>query len=257
METKTKLLKIAGLSKAELHIHSNYSDGKGSIEEILEYVEHNTDLKVIAITDHDTIEGAKIADKLVKNGDYRFDVIIGEEVTSRDGHIAGLFLKEKVNPGMSARRTVNAIHRQGGLAIAVHPFFKTHYYHPDYPIMRGVGAKVLLRLRGLFDAIEVINATPTMGYENYMADLYNKTIVHTAETGASDAHIIGAIGHGYTLFEGNCKKDLKNAIKKAQTKAMSKKWSILEMLRYLYFFIPSGLRILTYSILHPRQLKNS
>ncbi len=257
MESKIKsdLLKFAGLSKADLHIHSQYSDGKASIEEILEYVEEKTDLKVIAITDHDTIEGAVKADEIVKKGKLHFDLIIGEEITSRNGHIVGLFLKDKVEPGMSARKTINAIHKQGGLAVAVHPFYKTHYFHPDNPIMHGVGPQILFRLRLLFDAVEVINATPTLGHENYLADIFNKTIVHSAETGSSDAHTKKAIGHGYTLFEGKTKEDLKKALKRAQTKAMYVRWNILEILRYFYFFIPQGLRILTYSILHPRQLK--
>ncbi len=254
METKIKrdLLKFAGLSKADLHIHSTYSDGNASIEEILEYVNQKTDLKVIAITDHDTIEGALKAKSIAEKGKLHFEVIVGEEITSKDGHIAGLFLKEKIDPGMSARKTINAIHKQGGLAIAVHPFYKTHYYHPDHPIMHGVGPKILFNLRVYFDAVEVINSTPTLGHENYLADIYNKTILHTAETGSSDAHILKAIGHGYTLFEGDSKEELKVALIKAQTKAMYKSWNILEILRYLFFFVPRGLRIVIYSILHPR-----
>jgi len=255
MKIKNELLNLFGLSKADLHIHSKYSDGKASIEEILEYVDKNTDLNVIAITDHDTIKGAKRAQEIVEKGKLHFDVIIGEEITSRDGHIVGLFLKEKVEPGMGARRTINAIHRQGGLAVAVHPFYKTHYFHPDHPIMHGVGSKVLFNLRTLFDAVEVINATPTLGHENYLADIFNKVIIHSAETGSSDAHILKAIGHGYTMFEGKTKAALRSAIIKAQTKAMYKRWSVLETLRYLFFFIPRGLRIFWYTILHLRRLK--
>lgn len=60
-------LKTAELGKADLHIHSNYSDGKNSIEEILEFVETKTDLDVIAITDHNTIEGALLARQVAKD----------------------------------------------------------------------------------------------------------------------------------------------------------------------------------------------
>ncbi|MCX8007932.1 MAG: PHP domain-containing protein, partial [Coriobacteriia bacterium] len=51
-------------SKADLHIHSDHSDGLASIPEIMEYVATKTDLKVIAITDHNTIEGARFAKSL-------------------------------------------------------------------------------------------------------------------------------------------------------------------------------------------------
>ena len=50
------------ISKADVHIHSNFSDGAPGITEILDYVEDKTNLDVIAITDHDTIEGAKLAE---------------------------------------------------------------------------------------------------------------------------------------------------------------------------------------------------
>ena len=80
------------LGKADLHIHTNYSDGKPSVEEILEYVQNKTDLDVIAITDHDTIEGAVLAKKIASEKKYRFEVIIGEEVSAQEGHIVGLFL---------------------------------------------------------------------------------------------------------------------------------------------------------------------
>ena len=58
---------LNNLSKADLHIHSNFSDGAESIDEILEYVQEQTDLAVIAITDHDTIKGALLAKKIMKN----------------------------------------------------------------------------------------------------------------------------------------------------------------------------------------------
>jgi predicted metal-dependent phosphoesterase TrpH len=43
---------------ADLYIHSMYSyDGTASISAILKYVAEYTDLNVIAITDHDSMEG--------------------------------------------------------------------------------------------------------------------------------------------------------------------------------------------------------
>ena len=47
--------------KADLHMHSTYSDGSATIEQILAYTEQNTDLNVIALTDHDVIDGAPAA----------------------------------------------------------------------------------------------------------------------------------------------------------------------------------------------------
>ena len=82
-------------SKADLHIHSDMSDGLASIPEIMEHVATKTDLSVIAITDHNTIEGALFA-KSLEELYPGLEVIVGEEVTSKSGHILGLFLTETV-----------------------------------------------------------------------------------------------------------------------------------------------------------------
>ena len=43
------------MGKADLHIHSTHShDGTATVAAILTHVKRNTDLDVIAITDHDT-----------------------------------------------------------------------------------------------------------------------------------------------------------------------------------------------------------
>src|SRR2546428_10844646 len=111
-------------SRADLHMHTNCSDGWPSPAELVDRVIARTDLRVIAVTDHDTLEGAlRAAERAAKTG--ALEVVIGEEVSSRDGHILGLFLEGRVRPGMSAAATLHAIHDQGGLAIAPHPFWRT------------------------------------------------------------------------------------------------------------------------------------
>src|SRR5947209_10506415 len=64
---------LGKLGKADLHMHSTYSDGVGTIEQILAYGQYNTDLDVIAITDHDVIESALRARDIWAQGNYRFD----------------------------------------------------------------------------------------------------------------------------------------------------------------------------------------
>ncbi len=74
------------VSLADVHMHTNYSDGTGSVEDVLEHVAQATPLDVIAITDHDTIEGALRARELAARRDYGFEVIVGEEISTREGH---------------------------------------------------------------------------------------------------------------------------------------------------------------------------
>jgi len=246
----SKILKHKKLGKADLHMHSNFSDGKPGITEILNYVEDNTDLNVIAITDHDTLEGALLAKDIVDSGKYRFEVIIGEEVTSKSGHILGLFLKEKVEPHQSVKKTIEDIKSQGGIAIASHPFQHTRFKDESQATMDGIGAKELIRNKLTLDGLEVVNATPTLANENLSASLLNNTMLFIAETGSSDAHIVEAIGKGYTTFEGTTAKELHHAIMTEQTVAIHDKWTFSALAKYLFFFIPIGLRLAGHTIMN-------
>lgn len=253
MKRKTGVKRIenwAHLGKADFHIHSNFSDGKPSPAEILEYVENETDLNVIAITDHDTIDGALEARELIKTKKYHFDLIIGEEITSKSGHILGLFLEEKIEPELSVQETLKRIHQQGGIAVPSHPFMHTRFKDEKLAIMDGIGANELIRNRTQIDAIEIVNATPTLSDENLAASILNKTVLLRGETGGSDAHIIQAIGRGYTVFEGKSANDLKKALENHQTRAIYGKWTLMALLQYLYFYIPVGLRLFWHTTVH-------
>ena len=97
------------VSRAHLHIHTSYSDGLPEPEATVNYAAACTQLQVIAITDHDTLDGAWQAHDYCRQHRDTFghlEVIIGEEVSSHDGHILGLFLRERAPPGMSADDTI-------------------------------------------------------------------------------------------------------------------------------------------------------
>ncbi len=250
-----KIRRAANLSKADLHIHSDYSDGKPAIEEVLDYVDRETDLDIVAITDHDTIEGALLAQKIAKEKKLGFEIVVGEEVSTKQGHILALYLDSPVKPGMSVKETLDQIHKQDGIAIAPHPFGYTRLQNPNMAVMNGIGLKSLVETKKDLDAIEVVNGTPTLTDENIKAKLVNSTILFCGETGSSDAHILDAIGKGYTLFEGKSSADLKKALLSHQTRAMSSRWTIMALLKYLYFFIPIGLRLAFYTLFRGRAKK--
>src|SRR5512145_457311 len=84
------------MGKADLHIHSEWSDGLPSIRDILEHVEYQTDLDLIAITDHDMIEGAFEAREIAAQKRYRFDVIVGMEITTLEGHLLAYDLEKSL-----------------------------------------------------------------------------------------------------------------------------------------------------------------
>src|SRR5215831_16058562 len=65
------------LGRADLHIHSTYSDGIPTIEQILKHTELHTDLDVIAITDHNIIDSSLRARDLWARASYRFEFVVG------------------------------------------------------------------------------------------------------------------------------------------------------------------------------------
>ena len=223
------------MSKADLHLHTTASDGTPTVEQLLAYVAARTDLRVIAVTDHDTISGALRARELADRRGATFEVIVGEEVTSREGHIIGLWLRERVVPGMTAAETVAAIHAQGGLAFAAHPFFRARRRsRPGAPMMEGVGR--LLR-RVAFDAVEGINGTPCLQVANLRARRFNRRYCRLPEVGGSDAHILAAVGKSHTLFPGRTAEDLRRALQEGAVMAATAWYRPADLVAYAAFWV--------------------
>lgn len=199
---------IDGWGTADLHAHTRHSDGADSPKEVLQWAAR-AGLDVLAITDHDTISGAEIAAELAGESGTGPDVIVGEEVSSADGHILALFICDLVPPGMPAAETVAAIHEQGGLAIAAHPFWRAE---PRRPYRYGVGS--LIETVD-FDAVEVLNGgfTPSMISANNRAAAAAGS---RTRVGGSDAHVKHALGWAHTRFCGRSAAELRAALSAGQ-----------------------------------------
>jgi predicted metal-dependent phosphoesterase TrpH len=208
-------------------MHTNASDGWPTPLELVEHAARRAGLDVIAVTDHDTIEGALRAAEYAARRS-KLHVIIGEEVSSRDGHIIGLFLEQAVRPGLSAAATVHAIHEQGGIAIAPHPFWRTSRVVRAGNPVHGVG---WLAAELAFDAIEVENATPGFYVFNRLARRLNMGL-GAAELGCSDAHIVDAVGRAFTHFPGKTPAVLRKAIETGQTRAGRRRYQAVGLMRY-------------------------
>lgn len=200
-------------SAADIHIHTTVSDGVATPVEVLRWANRHTDLAVIAIADHNAVAGAlEAAEAAPKFG--HVEVVVAQEVESSDGHIIGLWAGERIHPGLSAAETVEAIHAQGGLAVAAHPFAPRWWHrHGLCRGDKGIYDSVA------FDAVEVANSTPLFAGGNLRARLYQMLNRHRlAATGGSDAHIPSVIGTSRTLFRGSTAQDLRAAIENRQTR---------------------------------------
>ena len=78
---------------ADLHIHSTFSDGSFSVSEIIKYVKKNN-IQIIAIADHDTVQGVEETIELTKKNDIT--AIPAAEISAvmgkREVHILGYYL---------------------------------------------------------------------------------------------------------------------------------------------------------------------
>jgi predicted metal-dependent phosphoesterase TrpH len=198
---------MPGLGRADLHIHSLASDGVSSVEEILREIEAR-ELDVAAITDHERIDAAVAARRIALARGMRTEIIVGEEVTTRNGHLVALFLRERLPPWRSMRETIGRVHDQGGIAIVAHPLV-------PYPLCASEGTiRRLLEAADPHvhpDAIEAFNPTTArMRWSRRVPDFVRE--VGLAPVGSSDAHRAIDVGRGRTRFPGRTAEDLRTAI---------------------------------------------
>jgi hypothetical protein len=192
---------------ADLHIHSMYSyDGTASISAILKYVADFTDLNVIAITDHDSMEGIPEALDLAPY--YNLEVIPGCEVSSKDGHVLCLFIERPIPPGLTLLETVLMVGNQGGICIAAHPMAKgvnsLRFETIRQVLKHPVASKILVGVEAFNGGLVYTRGNLSVQQESNSLPL--------AQLGNSDAHILQMIGQGASYYHGYTSADLKNAI---------------------------------------------
>jgi predicted metal-dependent phosphoesterase TrpH len=193
------------MGKADLHIHTREGDGLDSIEAIFGHVETRTDLDVIAITEHDSLETALRARDVWARGRHRFDFVPGVEVTTLEGHLIALYVEDPLPSLRRVEETIEAVRRQGGVCFVPHPMSW---------LTRSVGPGTFARVAaaGLaFDAVELASASPTTRIYLDKARRLNDESYGLPAVGASDAHFVQAIGSGVTRFDGASALDLRRA----------------------------------------------
>lgn len=170
--------------KVDLHSHSIISHDGGVIADEYERILSSGVLDCIAITDHNETSFARIMHK--KLGDK---IIIGEEITTTDGEIIGLYLQETIPPKLDAAETVKRIREQNGLVYIPHPF---------EVFRKGLQQTTLDLIKDEIDIVEVFNGRGQVRGKPKealsFANLYEKSIA-----ASSDAHTVRGIGRTYSL----------------------------------------------------------
>lgn len=157
--------------KLDLHVHTEKSyDGRMSLDEAVRLAKERG-LNGIAVCDHD-----EVMDAAAQYGD--FIVIPGTEVSCREGHLLGLFVREKIS-ARTVEEAAAQIHAQGGIAVMAHPF-----EHAKDGMQRFAQ---LSALSGSLDGFEVVNSRADRKIRNA-----NRLAMEFCHTDASTGHVYNA-----------------------------------------------------------------
>lgn len=173
-----------GHVRVDFHMHTMWSGDAATTPDELRDAVVATNLDVLCITDHGTVNGALA---LAKELPCR--VVVGQEVRTWAGEVIGLFLQERLPYGLPAHEAVAAIREQGGLVYVPHPFDPMRHCLKEDVL-------VTLAAEGLLDAIEVFNAKTALAHLNERGASFAAD--HGLPGGAgSDSHEPTALGAAY------------------------------------------------------------
>lgn len=207
--------------KADLHIHTNRSDGKPSPSEAIHYAYHYKGLKIVSITDHDTFQGSIDAKRYVERMKGELLLVMGNEVRTDNGDIL-LYCTEPIDTPRSIDKLLEKAHGNNCIVVPAHPFDKFRF---------GIG---FLTYSYKWDAIEVWNPHASKGANR-------KAIEASRQLGIpglanSDAHILEAIGTAYTevYVENLDFESLRKAIEKGFVKPIYGKWNFRLLVKHVF-----------------------
>lgn len=159
----------------EMHSHTRWSvDSVTRFETLLRTVERR-DIHKIAITDHNTAEGAFALKRLAPDR-----IIVGEEIMTTRGELLAYFLKESVPAGLTPDETIRRLRDQGAVISVSHPFDRLREGAWDEPDLLAIIDKV--------DAIEIFNARCIYAEDNAKALAFAQQHGVLGTIG-SDAHL--------------------------------------------------------------------
>ncbi len=104
-----------------IHIHTQYSDGAGTYEEIAR-IANAQRLDYLIVTDHNTLQPLRDG----KQGWYgKTLVLTGTEISTQAGHYLALNVTEEIDRSkLNTQQIIDEVNRQGGLGFIAHPYFK-------------------------------------------------------------------------------------------------------------------------------------
>lgn len=171
--------------KIDLHTHSIISYDGGISRNQYEKLFEKGILDVIAITDHNETKFAIEMAKKIGN-----KIIVGEEISTIEGEMIGLFLEKTVPGGLIAKETAKQIHEQGGIVYIPHPF---------ETLRKGLQNEAMQTIIQHIDIIEVFNARGRWRGKSRQALEFAK-LNRKAMAASSDSHCQQGMGSSFSII---------------------------------------------------------
>jgi predicted metal-dependent phosphoesterase TrpH len=194
----------------DLHVHTSASfDSLASPASVVRAAAARG-LTHLAITDHDTIEGALAAREHVAREALDLTILVGQEVRTTDGDLIAVFLDRPIESGLPPVEAIAAVRAQGGLVGIPHPFDRFRgsllASSGDGDGAAGAPARALASgpaaLAPLVDWVEAHNARIMVGRGNEQAAAFARD--HDLPgVAVSDAHSTIEVGVAYTALDGD------------------------------------------------------
>jgi predicted metal-dependent phosphoesterase TrpH len=179
--------------------------------ELVDFAERETDLDVIAVTDHDDVAPSLEAREYAAQRAYRVQVVPAVEVTTRVGHLLALFVEDRPTAFRPLLETADWVQQHGGLCVAPHPFTRWTHSLTSRTMHIALHHKMLA-------GVEVLNASPAGRASRARAVRFADQYA-LASLGGSDAHTLAVVGLARTCFRGRTPEDLRHAILSGSTYA--------------------------------------
>lgn len=180
-----------GVARVDLHCHTRASfDGVAAPAALVARAVERR-LTHLAITDHETLDGALAAAASAPAG---LHVLIGSEVNTRQGDLIFVFLERPLARGLAAREAIHAGRDQGALVGIPHPFDTARR-----SLLLDPANEELL---ALVDWVEAWNGRVGRRAANDKAAMVARRDGLPA-IGTSDAHTLLEIGTVYTTMTGD------------------------------------------------------
>jgi predicted metal-dependent phosphoesterase TrpH len=196
--------------RLDLHNHTAFStDGLLSPEELLAQAAARG-ISCLAITDHDTTEGAREAAALAEANPSLPRVIPGIELSTRAGEIIGLYVQEDIPARLPVDEAVDRIRSLGGLVYLPHPF--------DWLRRGAIDPRERERIAERSDILEVTNGRSLGPWCSRKSRHLAERLAKPGGAG-SDAHRAAEVGRAYVLVSALPTRDTLVALLEAGTVA--------------------------------------